>query len=125
MHLNRKLIDESAARIAERRPKAAASESKLPMELLRQAEVKSRHLTQDRNWDTYLSYLQCHVGALEGMREAATVKLVDPKILDHKEMMDAKMVIVEANAMIRAFTMSIQYPKAIMDAYATIKKNDD
>lgn len=124
MELTKKKIDESAARIAARRPKAVVSDTKLPMELLRQAEVKSRHLTQDRNWDTYLTYLQANIESLKVMVEGATAKLVDPKTLDHAEMMAAKMVIVEANAMIRAFTMSIQYPKAIMDAYATIKKND-
>ena len=118
----------SAKRIEERRAKnplkAVASDTRGPAELLRQASVKSDLLVNDPHWDTYLSYIQAQVEQLEKMVEDATAKLVDPKVIDHEEMIQAKMIIGEASAMIRAFTMAMGFPTAIMEAHKNAAKSE-
>jgi len=114
---NRKAFKEHQARVREDQAKNGPKRPQREHQIiqLRQAAVKSNWLLNDPKWDTFLTWVQADVEELEKMEAHARAKLENPAITNHDELMKAKIVLLEAQAMKRALTIAITYPRKILD----------
>lgn len=110
-------------KVAEKARNRAKKESvaAYSMEFLRQSAVQSEKLTQYEEWNKYLSYIQNSIDGLNTSIELARTKLEDPRVLDNKDLMAAKIVIIESQAMIKAFTIAINYPTEILKLHKSLE----
>jgi len=83
--------------------------------LLKQAAIKSKWLLNDPKWDTYLTWIQADIEELKKIITASRDVLENPGIVNHDEIMKAKIVLLEAKAMLNAFSIAITYPSQIVE----------
>jgi len=88
--------------------------SKFNVTVLKQAAVKSKWLVDSPSWDTFLSYIQADIEDLDAMIASARHVMENPAIVNHDEIMKAKIVLLEAEAMKRALNIAITYPSQII-----------
>lgn len=79
------------------------------------APVMARLMTQDENWNRYVTYLQGMVERTAAARDAARAKLNDPNVLEHAAMLKLKFDAAEADAMVRAWQLAIEIPRAVLE----------
>ena len=72
-------------------------------------------LTHDENWNRYLTYLQGMIERFTSSRDLAKAKLSDSVTWKHEELLKLKSDALVADAMIQAWQLAMDIPKAIMD----------
>lgn len=79
-------------------------------------------LTNDPNWDRYLTYLQGILGSWTTARDGAREKLASPAVWSHEDLLKLKCDVLVADATIQAFQLAIDLPKAIMGGSEEAKR---
>ena len=87
-------------------------------EYWRQAAVSSENLTDAPHWDLFLSFIQAGVEDAEKIRGQYAETLLGSNVVNHEEMLLAKIGLAECDATIRAFKVVIKLP-------ADMKENGD
>lgn len=103
------------ATMAERRQKRSGEMLPQLRMMQAQASVMERLLTSFDHWNKYLSYLQGLVDRAKQSRDAAMAKQNDPAIWDGATMSRLKAEVAEASAMIRAWDIAMQLPRALIE----------
>lgn len=88
------------------------------MPLLRQAQAVApvmEKLLTGTDWDRYLSYLQNLINLARAAKESAQDKLgSDPNVWDVNSLTKLKSDILVADGMIKAWTLAMELPKALI-----------
>lgn len=104
------------AELTERRKQAAKGEELArTARLLEQSVVSAESLTNDPNWNVFLQYLQSDMKRWEGMRDGMLNILRDPTVVNHEQIIAAKIGYAEADGYIKALQAVIAKPKDIVD----------
>jgi hypothetical protein len=97
--------------------KRAGEHTSSLMPLLRQAQSVApvmERLVTNTDWDKYLQYLQSYINQAERAKANAQRKLGDPSVWEASLLTKLKSDILIADAMIEAWTMSMELPKALI-----------
>ena len=86
------------------------------------APVMQAVLTTSEHWNRYLTFLQGYVERTKARKMAAEFRLADPAVWDPQALMKLKGDILAASAMIEAWEVAIQLPRAIIDGGAEAEK---
>lgn len=84
--------------------------------MLRQAAVSATDLTADPKWNVYVQYLQAGVESMTKLRDGWARTLTDPGVVDHEQLLHAKIGWATADATIKAWQVAIGLPKDIAAA---------
>jgi hypothetical protein len=82
--------------------------------LVQGAAVVADKLKRTEEWERYCTYLQGMANKMVGARDTARAKMNDPTVLAHADLLKLKFDAAEADAMVRAWTMAIELPAAIL-----------
>ncbi len=97
-------------------------EQKTSLEMLRRAEVGAKFLTNDENWDVYLSYIQNAIERTEAQLSAFKEGLCDPNITNTDEIMRIKIHAATCAGRIEAMKAMRALPKELMTAGAQARQ---
>ena len=86
------------------------------------APVMQSVMTTSDHWNRYLTFLQGFVEKTKARKLAAELRLADPAVWDPESLMKLKGDILAAGAMIEAWEVAIQLPRAIIDGGAEAEK---
>lgn len=77
--------------------------------------VMANLITNDDKWNRYLQLLQGQIDKTRAQKEAAQSRMNDPAIWDPQHLAKLKSDIREADAMIAAWELAMQLPKALIE----------
>ncbi len=83
---------------------------------LSRAAVPTSSLTNDQNWDSYLTYLQGVIELSQKQVDALQIQMNDGDNYDHPTMLLLKSHYMRAKERISAWTFAMELPKAILDS---------
>lgn len=99
------------------RPEAKKPIDQRPrFELLRQAAIRTELLTGNSEWDSFLGYIQAAMEGTEAQVQSWIELMSDPLIVDHDQIMRAKIVLAECKGRIDAWQAVIELPKDLIEA---------
>ena len=99
------------------RPEAKKPDDPRPrLELLRQAAIRTEHLTGSPDFDSFLGYIQAAMEGTEAQVRSWIELMSDPLIVDHDQIMRAKIALAECKGRIDAWQAVIELPKDLIQA---------
>lgn len=100
----------------EKNRKKALNGERPYMEYLVQAQVKMSYLTGVQEWDTFLSYLQSALDALQIKQSGLRNALCSPSLVDTNSIMEVKLDLAEVTGQINLLEGVLALPKDIMES---------
>lgn len=98
---------------AEEKQAERAADHRPQLEMLRQAAVKAELLPGYPGWDTFMSYLQAAMEATVEQAEVLRRVVLDPMMVDHDQLMRAKLGLAQCEGRIDAWKAAIELPADI------------
>lgn len=99
------------------RPEAKKSEDhRLRYELIRQAAVRTELLMGSSEWNSFLGYIQGAIEETEVQRDSLIELISDPLMVDHDQIMRAKIALSGCKERIAAWNAVIELPKDLIEA---------
>ncbi len=91
-------------------------------ELLKRESVRCSALVGSSEWDSYLGYIESILAGYKELKQAAIDGLEDPKIIEHTDLIQVKMVLREASAVIGVLDQLIKLPYVIIHEHDSAKE---
>ncbi len=83
--------------------------------MLDQAAVDATAMTNSPTWNIFLQHVQAAIDTTRKVRDAHERVMRDPLVVNHDQIMTAKLGFVEANATITAWEAVLSLPKEIIE----------